>query len=161
KQLQRTTSSLGDWSERLRQSVGIPGDADTVSVLLLGLAAEHRRPDATTDAMARFLKSKQTQEGRWLIFAHRPPLESSDFQVTAMSLRALQTYAPVVGRSDYEQSVRRAAAWLVKSQPVTTEDRVFQLLGLAWASTPPGAEPAGRKTNHGSKTPGQSSNDIT
>jgi hypothetical protein len=126
-QLQATTSYLSDWSERLRQSVGIPGDADSISYILLGLAAEHRRPDAATDAMARFLKSKQTQEGRWLIFAHRPPLESSDFQVTATSLRALQVYAPEADRGEYQKSVGRAAAWLAKSRPLTTEDRAFQL----------------------------------
>jgi hypothetical protein len=154
-------SYLDDWAERLRQSIGIPGDADTISYLLLGLAAERHPATSTTDAMARYLKSKQTPEGCWLIFAHRPPLESSDFQVTAVSLRALQTYAPIVGRSDYEQSVRRAAAWLRKSQPVTIEDRVFQLLGLAWANTAPGAGPVKHKTNHASRTPAEDSNEIT
>jgi hypothetical protein len=36
-------------------------------------------------------------------------------------------------RAEYENSVQLAADYLGKSQPLTTEDRVFQLLGLIWA----------------------------
>jgi ankyrin repeat protein len=160
KQLQATTSYLGDWSERLRQSVGIPGDADTISYVLLGLAAAHHRPDATTDAMARFLKSKQTPEGRWLIFAHRPPLESSDFQVTAVSLRALQLYAPQSNRAAYQRSVEEAARWLTEAHPVSTEDLIFQLLGLVWANTPASITQPGHKANHVRETPAPSAAEM-
>jgi ankyrin repeat protein len=152
-QLQATTSYLGDWSERLRQSVGIPGDADTISYVLLGLAAAHHRPDATTDAMARFLKSKQTPEGRWLIFAHRPPLESSDFQVTAVAMRALQLYAPQSDRAVYQKSVEQAGRWLTKAHPITTEDLIFQLLGLVWANTQASTAQPKDKANHVRETP--------
>ncbi|MBI3210646.1 MAG: hypothetical protein HYZ37_17305 [Candidatus Solibacter usitatus] len=74
------------------QAVGIPGDADTVSYLLLGLAAEKFPADAATDAMAYFVKRRQMSDGRWQSLAHRPPIESSEIQVTAISLRALQLY---------------------------------------------------------------------
>lgn len=133
KQLRTIAAYIADWSERARQGVGIPGDSDSVSYILLGMAAENYQPDAATDALARFLKSKQTAAGRWLIFAHRPPIESSDFQVTAVSLRALQVYAPKRERAEYEKSIQLAARWLSSAEPKTTEDRAFQILGLAWA----------------------------
>jgi hypothetical protein len=75
KQLKNISSYIDDWSERVLLGFGIPGDSDTLSYILLGLAAENHPADASTDALARFLKSKQTADGRWLIFAHRPPLE--------------------------------------------------------------------------------------
>ncbi len=132
-QLTATSRYLDDWSERARQSVGIPGDADTVGYILLGLAAENHQANATTDAMVRFLKSKQTPNGRWIIFAHRPPIESSDFEVTAVSLRALQLYAPSQERTEYQKAIQLAAGWLRTAEPKENEDYVFKLLGLKWA----------------------------
>ena len=132
-QLKTVASYIDSWSERVRQGVGIPGDSDTISYILLGMAAEKHPPDAATDALARFLKSKQSPDGRWLIFAHRPPLESSDFEVTAASLRAIQVYGPKAQRAESERAVQLAARWLTAAQPKTNEDRAFRLLGLAWA----------------------------
>jgi ankyrin repeat protein len=121
------------WRERALQGNGIPGDSDTVSYILLGLAAEKHPADFATDALAHFLKRQQSAEGQWRILAHRPPIESSDIQVTAASMRAIQLYAPKVGRADYDRAVQRAAAWLAKAPAWSLEDRAFQLLGLGWA----------------------------
>jgi ankyrin repeat protein len=123
---------IDGWRERAYQGIGIPGESDTVSYILLGLAAEKYPADAATDAMSHFLKRRQLPTGQWQIFAHRPPLESSDIEVTAASMRALQLYAPRARLADYERSVQRAAAWLAKQTAISTEDRAFQLLGLAW-----------------------------
>jgi ankyrin repeat protein len=132
-QLKKIAAYVGDWRDRALQGVGIPGDCDTVSYILLGMAAENYPSDAATDAMAHYVKDKQSPDGRWVIFAHRPPLESSDIQVTATSLRAIQVYAPKPQRAEYEKAVQLAAGWLAKAQPKTNEDRAFQLLGLGWA----------------------------
>jgi hypothetical protein len=135
-QLQTIATYLDGWRDRALQGIGIPGDADTVSYILLGMAAENYRPDPATDAMAYLLERQQAPDGRWRILAHRPPIESSDIQVTAASMRALQVYAPASAqaesRVEYQQAVRRAASWLEKQTPVSTEERAFQLLGLAW-----------------------------
>src|SRR5262249_622062 len=131
KQVAAIASYIEGWRERALQGVGIPGDSDTVSYILGGLAAENHPPDAATDALARYLKQKQSPDGGWSIFAHRPPLESSDFEVPAASLRAIRAYAPKPHRAEYEKAVRLAADWLTKAQPKSTEDRAFQLLGLA------------------------------
>ena len=120
------------WRERALQGVGIPGETTTVSTILLGLDAENYKPDCLTDAFARFLLSRQMQDGRFLSFGHRPPLESSEIAVTATSLRSLAVYAPKAQHVTYQLAVKRATDWLLKAQPETTEDRTFQILGLEW-----------------------------
>jgi ankyrin repeat protein len=132
-QLTSIAAYLDTWRERLLQNVGVPGDADACSYTLLGLAAGNYSPDAATDAAARFLASRQLPDGSWRIVEHRPPLESSDIEVTAVSMRALQIYAPKAQRVQYDKAIQLASAWLLKAQPQTTEDRTFQLLGMTWA----------------------------
>jgi len=124
---------LEGWRERALQGVGIPGDADSMSEILLGLAHAKYPPDPATDAMAVFLKNHQSPDGRWYATADRPPLESSDIQTTAVAMHDLQSYAPRTLRAEYDQAIQRAAEWLAKAQPRTTQDHAYQLLGLAWA----------------------------
>jgi ankyrin repeat protein len=121
------------WRERALQGIGIPGDADTVSAILLGLSAEGYPADESTDAMARFLRRQQVPNGQWRPLAHRPPIESSNIQVTAASMRSLQLYAPRAEKAEYQKAVQRAAEWLVAATPRSTEDLVFRLLGLGWS----------------------------
>src|SRR6185436_15101209 len=89
RQLKTIANYIETWRERALQGNGIPGDSDTISYILLGLAAEKYPADFATDAMAHFLKRQQTADGQWRILAHRPPIESSDIEVTAASMRAL------------------------------------------------------------------------
>src|SRR5262249_15871013 len=107
---------------------------NTASNILVGLAAEGHPADLTTDAMAHFLKGRQLPDGRWRNFfvARRPPIQSSDIEVTATAIRALRVYAPKPRRSEYEAAAGRGAAWLQSARPRTTDERALQLLGLAW-----------------------------
>jgi ankyrin repeat protein len=132
-QVKKIAAYIETWRERALQGVGIPGDSDTVGYILQGLAAANHPADEATDAMARFVKGQQYPDGGWRIFAHRPPIESSDIEVTAVSMRALQLYGPKAHRAEYQAAVKRAADWLTRARPQSTEDRVFQLLGLRWA----------------------------
>ena len=136
-QLTTIGNYIDAWRERALQGNGIPGDADTVSYILWGLAAEGFPADAATDAMAIFLMRQQTADGSWRIFAHRPPIESSDIEVTALSMRAIQVYAPRAGGgSASANAVKRAGAWLAQTSPRSTEDHALRLLGLSWAGAP-------------------------
>lgn len=135
-QTQKIGAYLESWRERAIQRIAIPGEADTVSYILLGLAAEGHAPDLATDAQALLLKQVQAPDGSWRLLALRPPIESSVFEVTAASMRALQVYAPPARRADYEPVIAAAAAWLRKAAPRSTEDRAFQLLGMHWSKTP-------------------------
>jgi ankyrin repeat protein len=126
-----TANFIGGWRDRVLLGVGIPGDADTMSYILLELAAAHFQPNPSTDAMVRFIEDHQQQDGHWFIFAHRPPIESSDFVATATSMHAIQIYGgKTAGSAD---AVRHAAAWLEHARPVTTDDMSFQVLGMGWA----------------------------
>jgi ankyrin repeat protein len=133
---ERTTigAYIEAWRERALQGNGIPGDSDTVSYILLGLGAEKFPADGATDAMAWFVKRQQTADGHWRILAHRPPIESNDIEVTAASMRAMQLYAPATRRAEFDEAIKRAAAWLAAATPKVTEERAFQLLGLAWSN---------------------------
>jgi ankyrin repeat protein len=133
KQLASIATYIDVWRERALQGLGIPGDVDTVSYVLIGMAAERHPPDPATDALARYIKSRQSLDGHWRTGAHRPPLESSAIQVTAASLRAIQVYAPRARRSEYETAIERAKEWLKQAPAATTQDRAFQILGLRWA----------------------------
>jgi hypothetical protein len=128
---------IDSWRDRLLQGFGIPGDNDTISHLLLGLSAAGYSADAATDAMAMFLIRQQFADGHFRILVHRPPIESSDIEVTAATMRALQLYAPKADRQRYTDAIARAAKWLEQAVPTTTEDRAFQLLGLWWSGAPP------------------------
>jgi squalene cyclase len=123
---------LSGWRERVLQGVGIPGDADTVGYILLALAALNHHADTSTDAMAIFLKNRQLPNGQWTVVAHRPPLESSDIEVTAISMHALRVFAPPALQADFKRAVRLASTWLQKAEPRNNEDQVFQILGLHW-----------------------------
>lgn len=124
---------LETWRERAIQGVGIPGGSDTVSYILIGLESVEYPADEATDALAYYLLGRQSADGRWAVQTERPPMESSDIEVTATSLRAIAAYAPKAQKAKYDRAVRQAAAWLETAQPQSTEDRAFHLLGLAWA----------------------------
>lgn len=132
-QVKAIASYIETRRERALQGVGIPGEAASMGAILAGLAAENYAPDAATDAFARFLQSQQWPDGRWRVFSHRPPMESSDIPVTALTLRSLQVYGPKAQRAKYEMAAKHGTDWLMNAQPQTTQDRTYQLLGLGWA----------------------------
>ena len=132
-QLKKIGEYLESWRERVLQDIAIPGGVDTVGYILAGLAASDYVPDPATDALARYLKRRQAADGGWRIATQRPPIESSDFEATAIALRALQVYAPKPQKAEYAKAVQRGGRWLSTAQPRTTEDHVFRLMGLGWA----------------------------
>jgi ankyrin repeat protein len=131
-QLKKISAFLQDNAERALENEGIPGAIDTVSYILLGMAAEKYPSDSITDVWARFAKNSQSPDGRFKCHAVRPPLETSDLQVTAATIRSLLAYAPKSQQPEYRKAVDRAVRWLEKAEPASTEDHVFQVLGLIW-----------------------------
>ncbi len=130
---------LEDRRPRAEQGLDIPGGPDTLGYLLFALDIQGYTPNETTAAWARYLMMIQSPDGRWRVTINRPPLESSDFEVTALALRAMSRFAPPSDQGFYQQRVRAAGEWLRHERPMTTEDRVFRLLGLAWAHAPQAA----------------------
>jgi ankyrin repeat protein len=133
-QMTRTRVYLESWRERELQHIPIPGAIDTTSYILAGLADADYAPDAATDALARFVRRRQFADGGWHVSSHRPPIESSDITVTALSIRALRAYAPTPLKADYERAIVRGGSWLANvARPKSTEDHVYRLLGLSWS----------------------------
>ena len=132
---ERTTIAtyLESWRERALQNIPIAGAQDTMSYLLYGLAASGHPADKATDAQARWLLRRQSSDGRWPLATLRPPIESNDVEVTAISMRALQLYAPAADRTDTARAIARARDWLTAVNGPTTEERAFRLLGLFWS----------------------------
>jgi len=134
-QLRRIAAFLEENAERALENEGVPGGIDTTSYTLLGLAAENYPSDAITDAWASYVKQTQAPDGRWKCGAIRPPLESSDFEVTAASIRSLRAYGLKSHKADYDTAVERAVRWLENAKPTSTEDHAFKILGLIWAGS--------------------------
>jgi ankyrin repeat protein len=132
-QMTRTRAYLESWRERELQDIAIPGRIDTTSYILAGLAAESYAADPATDALARYVRRRQFADGSWHVASHRPPIESSDIAVTALSVRALEAYAPVPLKADYKRAVQRGAAWLARARVKSNEDYAYRVLGLTWA----------------------------
>jgi ankyrin repeat protein len=105
-----------------------------VGYMLVGLDAEHYKPDLNTDAAAMYLKSRQTPDGEWPYPAAdtRPPICSDYIGQTAVSMRALQLYAPKADKAAYDQAIQLAASWMAKAKSTNNDDRSYRLLGLAW-----------------------------
>ena len=108
-----------------------------VANILIGLDAEHYKPDLNTDAAVMYLKSRQAPNGEWLypVADPRPPICSDYIGQTVVSMRALQLYAPKLDKAAYDRSIQLAASWITKAKSNNNEDRSFRVLGLAWAGT--------------------------
>ena len=120
---------------QLREGGGQP---DTQVYLALAMAAHQVPASRGTDAMAHYLAAKQRPDGSWHgVGATRAPMQDGDFSRTALSVRTLTVYATPARAAEYQERVARAAAWLAAQTPLTTEDRVMQLLGLSWAGGHP------------------------
>jgi ankyrin repeat protein len=119
----------------LLQRVDPPGTMDSLMYSVLHLAVEGAAPDHTVDAIIHNIAGEQRAAGNWTMAGiARPPMEDGDFSRTAICLRSLSAY-PLPGRkTEFDQRIQRAAAWLKAETPRTTEDRSMQLLGLKWAS---------------------------
>ena len=100
---------------------------------LVSSHASGLRPSLVTAALARAVALKQNPAGDWSALRERPPSNHSRFTFTALGLRALQLYGHSRQKTDLEARVARAKAWLQSHAASDTEDRTYQLLGLAWA----------------------------
>jgi len=148
-QLKKIAAFLKENSERGLENEGIPGGNDTVSYVLLGMAAEKYPADAITEVWARYSRNSQSPDGRFKCQTVRPPLETSDFQVTAATIRSLLAYAPKSHKAEYRKAVDRAIRWMETAAPASTEDHVFRILGPDLGRREPRNHPQDRLTTIG------------
>lgn len=127
-----TAAAFGSTASGLLERVDGPA-VDIQLYTLGGFAAGAYPADRATDALVVNVSAQQWRDGRWhLGGTPRPPIEDGDFSRTALGVRALKVYG-LPGRSaEMADRIGRAVAWLQSNKPLTTEDRSFRLLGLAW-----------------------------
>ena len=116
---------------QLRDGGGLP-DGLVYAAWMMAVAGE--APSRATDALVHYVAAKQRSNGSWDgVGGSRAPMQDGNFSRTALAIRALTAYGTPARAADYKDRVQRAAAYLESQQPLSTEDRVMQLLGLRWA----------------------------
>jgi len=110
----------------------VPDPAIGISYALVGLGGEHYPADAVTTAMAQVIANEQLADGSFRTVPARPPMEASKFTSTALSLRALQLYGANLPGGKVDWRIANAVTWLRAATPRSTEERIMQLLGMAW-----------------------------
>jgi ankyrin repeat protein len=100
---------------------------------LLAAAFQNQPPSPEIDAMIHHLLVIQDKGGQWHNNLPRPPIQTSDVGATALSIHALKTYGFPARQSEIDERITRARKYLASVQPANTEERAYQLLGLAWA----------------------------
>jgi hypothetical protein len=124
-------NSEADW-----QSLFHPDPVHTKGYTLLALSAEDIPASELSDSAVHHLAAIQGRDGQWFNNLPRPPIQTGDIAATALAVQALQHYPLPGRRAEFAQRVERARQWLWKVHPDNTENRAYQLLGLAWSGEP-------------------------
>ena len=94
---------------------------------------EHEPVSALTDGMLHQLTTMQHADGHWSWNLPRVPIQASDIAATASAVHAIRTFGIPAQRKELAARVQRARTWLLKAPAETSDERIHQLLGLAWA----------------------------
>lgn len=133
-ELRITALTVRSYRGRYLQRMDHPaGSAPAVGYLALGLEAEKYPADDAIDAMIIEMAGRQAVDGSWTAFGHRPPMEYSRINATALAVRALQAYGPPGLKETFQRRIERARDWLSAAQPASNAEHAFRLLGLAWS----------------------------
>jgi ankyrin repeat protein len=119
------------------ESLFHPDPAHSFGYELLGFVAEGVPPSAKTDGQVHHLVTVQASDGRWINNVPRPPMLSNDFTATALAIHAIRSYGWRGREQEFAESIAHARRWLWTSEAQTTEEAIFQLLGLHWAGEVP------------------------
>ena len=113
------------------------GGADNNLYLAEALVRSGYAPDRKTDILAANLAAYQGGDGGWHLPGYaRSPLQDNDFSRTAMAIRALKTYGTPGRAAEMKERIERGKQWLLRTTPITTEDFVMRLAGVAAAGAP-------------------------
>jgi ankyrin repeat protein len=91
-------------------------------------------PDRITDYLAANLAAYQGADGGWHLPGYsRSPIQDSDFSRTALAMRALKAYGAPGRAAEMKERLERGKQWLLRTEPVITEDWDMRLVGVAAA----------------------------
>ena len=128
-QIEFALEYFGDRRKRLLKGEGVPGGPYNAGYALTGLAATGTPKNEVTKALVQYLLKSEHKDGGWRIRTHRPPLEDSHFTATALAIKGIAEFAEPAEKA---KPAKRALAWLKKTEPKSTEDHAFKVLGLHW-----------------------------
>jgi ankyrin repeat protein len=140
-QLKANAGSLAKTREQMHQGFLVPVEdnfsENIVAYILLGLYAEGYKADLNTDAAAMHILWRQQATGEWFqpLADLRQPLCLNHIGQTALSIRALQLYAPKTEEAAYRRAIQLGALWLANAKSYNNDDRSWRVAGLAWAGT--------------------------
>jgi len=134
--VQFTAEFLNRNRQRYRDGQGQGGQIDTAGYALWTLEKGGWTPNETTAAVAEYLLIHQNQLDHYESEANRPPGEQSDFTSTYVALRGLKVFGTVEQRELIEARIERIREWLLKTDPLDNEDRVFRLRTAQLLSLP-------------------------
>ena len=127
-------SALGHY----RKGRGQPGGVTRAAYALWTLEAGGHPADEITAAVTEYLLKADRDRDHWTESSRRPPIEASHFTDHGPGAAGACGIYGAKGRADaVKDRARQARAWLAKSQPADTEDRVFRLWGLKYAAATP------------------------
>jgi N-acyl-D-amino-acid deacylase len=109
---------------------GQGGAADTAGYALWTLENGGWKPDATTAAVTEYLLLFQKELDHWKPSSRRPPTEQSLFTSTHVALRGLKAFGTPDQQNRIKQRTAQVGAWLLRTPPEDTEDRVSRLRAL-------------------------------
>ena len=103
--------------------------------VLLGLAAEKYPAEPYTDIAVDYLINQQRTDGSFGAEYGRPPLEGGEIHLAALSVRAIQLYAPPARTEKVKQLMSLTRSWLENTRADVPQELAFQLLGLQWCGS--------------------------
>jgi len=104
---------------------------------LWALSINKVKPNKNIHLIVHDLINRQSQNGSWVSPSLRPPLEGSPFTATALVSYSIQAYAPESWKDKVKICIEKSRKWLEKQEPVTSEEKTYQLLGLTWTKANP------------------------
>lgn len=103
------------------------------SWLFAGMVAHGDTATQATAAAAMVLARQQHDNGSWTFSLPRIPMQSSNFTMTALAVRALQSYGPRAQSTEIDERIGKAKAWLLTAPKKSSDDWSMGLLGQKWS----------------------------
>ncbi|MBL8176926.1 MAG: ankyrin repeat domain-containing protein [Bryobacterales bacterium] len=99
-----------------------------------------------TEAAAHYIRTMQMADGGWRAAqGKRPPMSAGPQQAAALAIYSMSHFSAKGEAEEARKAVAKAALWLAASNPSTTQDRAFQVMGLVWAKADPASIASGAK----------------
>ncbi|MFT6178610.1 MAG: N-acyl-D-amino-acid deacylase [Akkermansiaceae bacterium] len=128
-QVKHTLTDLARGKKRYLEGRGQGGGYTRAGYALWSLQQAGWKPNEVTGYVSGYLVHDQKAE-RWPSNENRPPTESSAFTTTYLALKGVDGFGTVEQAEKIAVRKEKALAWLLRSEPKETEDRVFHLLAL-------------------------------